>query len=209
MKLNFDEVSPITKRKCVLVEKETDGTVVKVCTESGYRTCSKWISGNKEFDLLGFKTEPKEPDWKVMLPAIRYDKEVIDPLLRRPTQVLLRAIHDTDGSSWLPEFLVTEKWCLHPMVRKDFVGHFFNWGISPIIVTNIGLPSVNNDLSILRKINDDLELGTHYDNPRYGCMSIVMDKEQVVYYFADYTKARWYHDYKNAYEAFTKLNNNG
>ena len=36
MKFDYDEMSPITGNKCVLVEPNNDGSLSKMCMESGY-----------------------------------------------------------------------------------------------------------------------------------------------------------------------------
>lgn len=57
MRLNYDELSPITGTMSVLVEHE-DGVTMKMCMESGYQTYNSWKIGSEE--LTAF--ESSSPD---------------------------------------------------------------------------------------------------------------------------------------------------
>lgn len=52
MKTDYDEISPITGNKCVLVEEITPGVYAKLCFESGYNTTSHYNKANAEISTI-------------------------------------------------------------------------------------------------------------------------------------------------------------
>lgn len=48
MRLNYDEISPITGNMCVMVERdETKNQNMRLCMESGYQTFDSWKEGSE------------------------------------------------------------------------------------------------------------------------------------------------------------------
>lgn len=53
MRINYDEISPITGNLCVLVEyDEKLGQSMRLCMESGYHTYDGWKKGSSEAELF-------------------------------------------------------------------------------------------------------------------------------------------------------------
>lgn len=53
MRLNYDEISPITGNLCVLVEMDqTQGQNMRLCMESGYHTFDNWKEGSEAVNIF-------------------------------------------------------------------------------------------------------------------------------------------------------------
>jgi len=71
MKYDYDEMSPITNNKCVMCDYAKNGTVSKLCMESGYTT-STLHKYNDDEDLESLA--------EVKMPDILVSTKKIDPL---------------------------------------------------------------------------------------------------------------------------------
>lgn len=107
MKFDYDEISPITGNKCVLVEDIGSGVEQKICMESGYMTMSIYHESNDQFEVL----ENNIPDMIVA-------KKVVDDL----------------GFNWYLTVLNTEQGCLTPIPSEDDPNGF-KWMVSQYIDT--------------------------------------------------------------------------
>lgn len=197
MKLDYDEISPITKQKSVLVEKEGD-TIYKICTQSGYVMNPNLKFGQEGFKRVGFLEETYT--------KFQEGEEVVDAWARIPTAVLRDRVVDKNGDVWLPAQQYGEYWCLHPTVAiKD--GQNSRWGVSPIIMITVDASKPAEGL--LERIVESIE-SRDFNDPKYSLVTLVPDpagSTKVRYFFAEYEKARWYDNYQAAYEAFNKLEN--
>ena len=89
LKLDYDEVSPITGNKCVIVEAdEHNGENSRLCMESGYTTKDSW----------------------------KTDSEVIEKYEEHVTQLMRDLKHEDAelGLTWYPSTMVTGTTMLYP-----------------------------------------------------------------------------------------------
>lgn len=94
MKAQYDEISPITRNKCVLVEYVTNNIIQKMCMESGYHTQTNF---RDDFEGIN-EIESSMPDFVV-------EKRVVDDL----------------GFNWYLCHISTNKASLMPQMVKDIV----------------------------------------------------------------------------------------
>lgn len=92
MKFDYDEISPITKNKCVLVEMIGSELTQKICMESGYNTTTYNQEQNENFELM-----------ETNMPDILVDKKVVDDL----------------GYHWYLSILNTPNGCLTPIPDSE------------------------------------------------------------------------------------------
>ena len=98
MKLDYDEVSPVTGNNCVIVEADPhNGENSRLCMESGYTTKDSWKTGS----------------------------EVIEKYEEHITQLMRDLKHEDDdlGLTWYPSTMVTGTTMLYPKgeTNEDWV----------------------------------------------------------------------------------------
>ena len=103
MKLEFDEVSPFSKEKTVLVEADERTNVEsRICLSSGYTTCDKWISGTEV--------------------VMEYESQITE--LMRDTK-----FEDTElGTVWYLSTMQTPAAILYPAGTTDT----WTWQVAPV-----------------------------------------------------------------------------
>lgn len=92
MKISYDDISPITGHKCVLIEKVGENNYEKICMESGYSTNSFLNSEN--------------PDSESILQKI-------------PDYFKSKKIVDDFGQIWVPIFLNLNHTVLFPIFEEN------------------------------------------------------------------------------------------
>jgi hypothetical protein len=104
MRLVFDEISPITGRKTVLVEAdETMQDHVKLCMETGYQTCvRKWVEGSETL--------------------AEHETKVPDIVLRR------RFVEEGTNNVWFLSVLFCQNVVLTPVDHGDG----YQWAVIPL-----------------------------------------------------------------------------
>ena len=104
MKLDYDEISPITKNKCVLVEAdEQSNSVSYLCMESGFTTHEKLIEGSE------FQT--------------RYENHITDLMLS------CKVIDDNEHA-WYPTFMQMPGGMLY---TEGNSAQAWNWKVAEIV----------------------------------------------------------------------------
>ena len=104
MKLDYDEISPITGEKTVVVEPLEIGgdTFVKMCLESGYHTQTNWTEDSPELETYMENITQHNIDHKIVA---------------------------EDGSIWFPYTLTTQK----ATIFADIFEKEFSWFVMPIV----------------------------------------------------------------------------
>lgn len=93
-KLDYDEISPITGNKSVLVEEVYDNVYQKICVESGFYTQTDWEDGSDQVD--------------------NYEETITDHNIDHK-------VVDENGLVWYPYMLTTRK---STMYADNFNGEF-------------------------------------------------------------------------------------
>ncbi len=104
MKLNYDEISPITGNKSVMVEYDEDkGQNMKLCMESGYQTFDSWKDGS----------------------------EIVDKFLSvSPELIRNTALVDDNENVWVKIIMMTPDIVLAPDIRQTEDQDDFIWKVS-------------------------------------------------------------------------------
>ena len=114
MKFNYDEISPITGNKCVLVEVDANNNQHKMCMESGY-TCNSQHHFKNDEDMAAI-IEDKMPDFIVQ-------SKVIDDL----------------GFHWYLAHITTPYGSLYPIPSSDTE---YSWVVNPVIDGQLRMDSI-------------------------------------------------------------------
>jgi hypothetical protein len=104
MNIDFDEISPITGNKCVVVEAEPDNNVISyLCMESGYTTTDQLVKDG---------------------PYIEKHEEQL-------TELMLDAKHDDEetGLVWYPTFMQMPGGMLYPDGTPDAI----EWKVAKVV----------------------------------------------------------------------------
>jgi|TARA_R110001583_G_scaffold95325_1_gene239099 hypothetical protein len=97
LKLEYDDISPFTGNKCVLIEAdEKTGTESRICMESGYTTMDRFVVGSRAIEA-----------YEKMIPELYRDTKYTDQLLNQ---------------IWFLSTMRTQKACLYAMgtTKDDF-----------------------------------------------------------------------------------------
>lgn len=207
MKLQFDEVSPITGNLCVLTEKDPDsGRSVRLCTESGYLGHENL--SDEELERMGFII-PGPEDSKDPLDYFQYGPQVTDQFLRLPSTILHSSFTDKNGILWvpMPEANPSLTACLHPAV--DWWDLFNDheeerWGISPIVAFTLP-EEEDSDLAIAVRTEMAPENSVprgRFEHPKFLSLGYGINPDHsITYRFADLRAAKWYDNYTEARRA--------
>ena len=98
LKLEYDDISPFTGNKCVLIEAdETNNIESRICMESGYTTSDKFTIGSPDIDV-----------YEKMIPQLYKDTKFVDLTLNQV---------------WYLSTMRTALGCLYAdgMTKDDFV----------------------------------------------------------------------------------------
>lgn len=191
MKLTYDEISPITRNKCVLTEKWND-EVIKMCDESGYTTVSGWVSGSDVYNLIGFKDNYE----------LRYGEDVMDILQRKPSAWLKKVVVDGEGHFWLPSIQRVGSQALYPSLQEDSEA----WEIGPVVQLRELEGPIYQQFDVMNVMS-----GNAYDNPTYILIDLFVEQNQdeekkVVYEFIDTSAGQTYNTYQEAFKSFQQKN---
>jgi hypothetical protein len=123
MRLNYDEISPITGNMCVLVEPDsTKNQNMKLCMESGYQTFDSWKEGSEIVEKF--------------LSA--------SPILIRNTAVV-----DESGNVWVKVIMMTPDVVLNPDLRQaDGDTYEDIWKVSSFTLLDEGVLPQPNIVSV-------------------------------------------------------------
>lgn len=122
MRLNYDEISPITGNNCVMVELDsTKNQNTKLCMESGYQTFDSWKEGS---DIV--------------------DKFLsVSPQLIRDT-----AIVDQHGNVWVKIIMMTPDVVLNPDTIQENGNTVHIWKVSSFVFLDEGEIPESNLISV-------------------------------------------------------------
>jgi hypothetical protein len=105
IKLEYDDDSPFTGNKCVLIEADQGtGAESRICMESGYTTMDRFVVGGRAID-----------SYEKMIPQLYKDTKYVDQILNQV---------------WYLSTMRTERACLYAdgKTKDDFI-----WKISYVI----------------------------------------------------------------------------
>lgn len=127
MRLNYDEISPITGNMCVMVEPDsTKNQNMKLCMESGYQTFDSWKDGS----------------------------EIVEKFLSVSPQLIQHsAVVDENGNVWVKVIMMTQDVVLNPDLREKEDGTYEEiWKVSSFTLLDEGVTPEPNIVSV--KVGD-------------------------------------------------------
>jgi len=104
MRLNYDEISPITGNMCVMVELDsTKNQNMRLCMESGYQTFDSWKEGS----------------------------EIVEKFLSVSPELIQRTkFVDENGNVWVKIIMMTPDVVLNPDITSTVDGPELIWKVS-------------------------------------------------------------------------------
>jgi len=163
MKIDYDDISPITGNKCVIIESdEKTNEESRLCMESGYTTKDSWKTGSD---------------------IIKHYEEHVTELMRE-----LKFEDDKSGLTWYPSTMVTPTVMLYPK-GQDIAE--WCWEVAEVIAIegeerlNYPVPGVENQYYTNRV---DIENAKQFEQPEfelaldafYGVITKTYQEEEVV-----------------------------
>jgi len=123
MRLNYDEISPITGNMCVMVEHDsTKNQNMRLCMESGYQTFDSWKNGS----------------------------EIVEKFLSVSPQLIQNtAVIDENDNVWVKIIMMTPDIVLNPDLRAREDGTYEDvWKVSSFTLLDEGVLPEPNIVSV-------------------------------------------------------------
>tara|TARA_R110000868_G_scaffold9099_9_gene46058 strand:+ start:590 stop:1078 length:489 start_codon:yes stop_codon:yes gene_type:complete len=123
MRLNYDEISPITGNMCVMVEPDsTKNQNMKLCMESGYQTFDSWKDGS----------------------------EIVDTFLAASPQLIKNtSVVDATGNVWVKIIMMTPDVVLNPdLIEVEGDTYEDIWRVSSFTLLEEGVLPEPNIVSV-------------------------------------------------------------